>query len=219
MGYTGVEFAGYHGHSAEALRAVLDANNLVAEGTHTPIHAFDEENFLATVELHHTLGAKFAILPWIPEDMRNTPEACVATGARLTELVHKLAEHGLRTGFHAHEGDMRPLSNGISAWNLIAANTPDSFIMQYDTHNGMAGGADPVQPIRDNPGRNASLHLKGRKGDGACLVGEGDINWAEVFEAAENGGGVEWYVVEHEELENELWAVEQCLKNLHAMGK
>lgn len=219
MGYAGVEFAGYHGHSAEAIRKVLDSTKLIVEGTHTPIHAFDEENFAATVELHHTLGTKWAIIPWLPEAMRNTPEACLETSAKLTDLVARLAEHGLRTGFHAHDGDMKPLSNGQSAWNMISANTPAGFLMQYDTHNGVAGGADAVQPIRDNPGRNASLHLKGIKDGKACLVGEGDINWVDVFDAAENGGGVEWYVVEHEELGGALEAVDQCLKNLRALGK
>jgi sugar phosphate isomerase/epimerase len=219
MGYAGVEFAGYHGHSAAEIRKVLDDNGLKTEGTHTPIDAFDDEKIEATIELHKTLGTEFAIIPWIPEAMRNTPDACRATAERLTALVERLAPHGLRTGFHAHAGDMRPLENGQSAWQMIAANTPDAFIMQYDTANGLMGGADPVQPIRDLPGRNASLHLKGWSGDHAALVGEGDIDWPQVFDAAENGGGVQWYVVEHEEEEGALEAVEQCLKNLRALGK
>ncbi|MDZ7615772.1 MAG: twin-arginine translocation signal domain-containing protein, partial [Patescibacteria group bacterium] len=35
MGYSGVEFAGYHGRTAEDLRKLLDDNGLKCCGTHT----------------------------------------------------------------------------------------------------------------------------------------------------------------------------------------
>ncbi len=111
---------------------------------------------------------------------------------------------------------MTPLDNGENAWDIIAGNTPDDFILQYDTANGVQGGADPVEPIRKWQGRNASLHLKEWHGGHGAIIGEGDVPWKEVFEAAENGGGVEWYVVEHEE-ESDLTpldAVDKCLQNL-----
>lgn len=219
MGYAGVEFAGYHGKSAADLRKVLDDNGLVCEGTHTPYQALADDQLEATVELHKTLGTTFAIIPGIPESMRSTPDECLKVSAWMTELVAKLEPHGIRTGFHCHAGDMKILEGGKSAWQIFVENTPEAFIMQYDTANGLCGGADPVQPIRDCPGRNASLHLKGWQGDHPALVGEGDIDWKAVFEAAENGGGVQWYVVEHEEETNSLEKVAQCLQNLRALGK
>ncbi len=221
MGYDGVEFAGYHGNSAEAIKTVLDETGLKAEGTHTPWTAFDDENFDATVALHKTLDCQFAIIPWIPEENRKTSEACKATAVRLTEIADKLRPLGLRTGFHAHAGDMEMLDNGKCAWDIFAENTPEDFILQYDTANGVAGGADPVKPISDWPGRNASLHLKEWHGGHGAVIGEGDVPWQRVFEAAENGGGVEWYVVEHE-TESEMTpmqSVEACLKNLKSLLK
>jgi len=221
MGYDGVEFAGYHGHSAADIRKALDDSGLKAEGTHTPIHQFDDDILGETIEFHKTIGARFAIIPWLPEEKRNSVEATLQTAAELTALVEKLKPYDILTGFHAHEGDMHILPGGKSAWDILAANTPTEFIMQYDTANGMAGGADPVQPILDWPGRNLSLHLKGYDQGHGPLVGEGAIPWEKVFEAAENGGGVEWYVVEHEE-DGELspmQAVEKCLQNLRALGK
>jgi sugar phosphate isomerase/epimerase len=85
----------------------------------------------------------------------------------------------------------------------------------------MAGGADPVKPISAWPGRNASVHLKEWAGTHGAIIGEGDVPWQRVFEACEQGGGTQWYVVEHEE-ESELSpmeAVKKCLDNLRAMGK
>ncbi|HWD39548.1 MAG TPA: sugar phosphate isomerase/epimerase [Fimbriimonas sp.] len=219
MGYDGVEFAGYYGNAAKDIRKVLDDNNLKAEGTHTPIGDFDDDKIEATAELHKTIGAKFAIIPWLPEEMRNSADACKATGEKLTMIAEKLKPYGLLTGFHCHEGDMRPLSNGQAAWDMLGASTPDDFILQYDTANGMSGGADPVQPILNWPGRSLSTHLKGPSGE---LVGESGIDWKRVFEACETVGKTQWYVVEHEEESSELTpmqAINQCLVNLRQLGK
>src|SRR5579862_1563247 len=123
MGYDGVEFAGYYGHAPSEIRKALDDLGLKAEGTHTPIGDFDDDKLAATVETHRTLGTTFAIIPWIPEDMRNSEEACLATAAKMTAIAARLESQGLRTGFHAHEGDMRPLAGGQSAWDLLAGHT------------------------------------------------------------------------------------------------
>lgn len=217
MGYDGVEFAGYYGHPATEIRKALDDLGLKAEGTHTGIGDLTDERIGATIELHHTLGAEYVIVPWLPEDTRNTVDACKATAAKLAMITERLRGEGLRCGFHAHEGDMHSIDGGPSAWYLLAAGTPDDFIMQYDTANGMSGGADPVQPIIDLPGRNVSVHLKEANDQ---IIGEGPIPWDRVFEACENGGGVKWYVVEHEAAGvSAMDAVEACLRNLRKMGK
>jgi sugar phosphate isomerase/epimerase len=221
MGYDGVEFAGFHNVKAEDVRKALDDSGITAEGTHTHLTLLEGENFEATVEYHKTIGCPWAIIPWIPEERRSTPDACRKMAEELTVLSEKLRGYGMRTGFHAHAGDMKVMEDGKSAYDILAANTPADFIMQYDTANGMGGGADPVKPISDWPGRNASLHLKEWKGSHGAVIGEGDIPWQGVFQAAENGGGVEWYVVEYEE-ETEMSpidAVKKCLDNLRAMGK
>jgi sugar phosphate isomerase/epimerase len=221
MGYEGVEFAGYHGHEPEDIKMILDDTGLKAEGTHTQWSHFDDENLNQTIDLHKTLDCTYAIIPWIPEELRNSSDVCLKTSERLTSLAEKLRAYGLQTGFHCHAGDMKPLDTGKSAWDIFAANTPSDFIMQYDTANGMAGGADPVKPIADWPGRNASVHLKEWAGDHGAIIGDGDVPWPRVFDACENGGGVKWYVVEHEEESamSPLEAVQKCLEALKAMGK
>ena len=218
MGYNGVEFAGYYGHDPKEIKKALDDLGLKAEGTHTPIGDFSDENFEKMVETHKTLGAEFAIIPWIPEDMRNSVDAAHLTAVKLTELASKVSEVGLRTGFHAHEGDMHPLPGGTTAWDILAGGTPTSFIMQYDTANGMSVGADPVKPILEWPGRAVSVHLKAEE---SSYVGEGAIPWEEVFKACETIGGTQWYVVEHE-AESELTpleSVKRCIDNLRKLGK
>jgi len=222
MGYAGVEFAGYHGHSAADIRKCLDDNGLKCAGAHTAINVFEDDIFQATVEFHGALGCDNLVVPWLPEETRSTPDACKATADKLNEITEKLKHQSMRTGFHCHQGDMAPLSNGKSAWDLLGEFTTADFIMQYDTANGMAGGADPVQPILDWPGRGITVHLKEWSGEhGAKVIGEGMIPWDKVFSACESVAGTQWYIVEHESYEGmtPLGAVEACLKNLRGMGK
>jgi len=222
MGYAGVEFAGYHGASAADIRKVLDDHGLKVAGTHAGFNTLQDDVLEATIEFHKILGCTNLVVPWLPEETRATPDACKATAEKLNLVSEKLKPHGMKTGFHCHEGDMHALEGGKSAWDLLATYTTADFIMQYDTANGMAGGADPVQPILDWPGRGITTHLKEWSGEhGAKVIGEGQIPWAKVFEACETVGGTQWYIVEHESYEGmtPLEAVDKCLKNLRAMGK
>jgi sugar phosphate isomerase/epimerase len=222
MGYAGVEFAGYHGASAADLRKCLDDNGLKCAGTHAGYATLQDDQLGATIEYHRVLGCENLVVPWLPEETRNTPDAVKATADGLNAISEKLKPHGMRTGFHVHSGDMKPLSNGRSAWDLLGEYTTKDFVMQYDTANGMAGGADPVQPILDWPGRGITTHLKEWSGEhGAKVIGEGMIPWAKVFEACESVAGTQWYIVEHESYEGmtPMDAVDACLKNLRGMGK
>lgn len=165
MGYDGVEFAGYHGHSAAEIRQCLDDNGLKCAGTHAGFASLQDDQLEETVEFHIVLGCQNLVVPWLPEETRNTPEATKETADKLNDISAKLKPHNMRTGFHVHAGDMKPLSNGRSAWDLLGEYTTSDFIMQYDTANGMAGGADPVQPILDWPGRGLTTHLKEWSGE------------------------------------------------------
>lgn len=213
MGYEGVEFAGFHGHAPAEIRAALDAADLRAAGTHTGLDALEADRFEETVEAHHVLGAPFVIVPWIAKERRDTVEHVAETAKVLTELTEKLGERGLRLGFHAHADDMHSIDGGEGAYYRLARLTPDAFVLQYDTANGAGGGADPVQPILDFPGRAASVHLKET---GEADLGEGEIPWPRVLEAA---AGAQWWVIEHESGSGEaaMQSVDRCLKNLRAM--
>jgi len=92
--------------------------------------------------------------------------------------------------------------------------------MQYDTANGMSGGADPVRPILDWPGRGASVHLKEWAGAHGAILGEGEIPWRRVLDACESVGGTEWYVIEYEidEDKDPVSSVGKCLENLKALA-
>ena len=222
MGYTGVEFAGYYGHSATDVRKMLDDNGLICCGGHIGIDNLLPENFDATVEYQRTLGNRFLIVPGLSPQWNGSREAWLNTAKTLNEIADKLEPHGMRTGYHNHHTEFIPFPGTEELpWDLFFGITTDKVIMQFDTGNAMHGGAEAGPFLRRYPGRAATVHLKEYSPtDSKALVGEGDVKWAEIFELCETVGKTEWYVVEQESYAyTPLECADRCLKNLRAMGK
>ena len=90
-------------------------------------------------------------------------------------------------------------------------------MLQLDVGTCIEAGSDPAAWIRSNPGRIRSIHCKDyspEPGKGySVLFGEGVADWRAIFEAAENVGGVEYYLVEQEGSRlSELDTAKACLK-------
>jgi len=220
MGYQGVEFAGYHGRGAAELRGLLDDNGLKCCGTHLAIDALTGDELSRTVEFNRLLGNEFLIVASLPDGMLSDRQRCLETARTFNEISREVEAAGMRVGYHNHASDLRTL-DGETAWDVFFANTRSEVVMQVDTANMIAGGGDPVQCLREYPGRAATMHLKEHsKTDPAAVLGEGDVDWQGLFEVVGAQGATEWFIVEHEgDAIPPLVAVERCLINLKRMRK
>lgn len=220
MGYEGVEFAGFYGHKAEDVRAILDSLNLKCSGAHISIDQFNPEVIDETIEFHKALGNKFLIVPSLPSQFTSTKEAWLEAAQKMNAISDALAPHGMFTGYHNHHTEFHPL-DGELPWDIFFGNTKKEVIMQFDTGNAMHGGAEAGPFLRKYPGRALTVHLK--EYDGAndkALIGEGKVKWTEIFELCETVGATEWYVVEQESYAHPpMECVKTCLDNLRKMGK
>ncbi|GAG48180.1 unnamed protein product, partial [marine sediment metagenome] len=64
MGYEGVEFAGYHGSSAEELRKILDDVGLKVVGSHLRLSVLQGDELAKTIEFNKALGNKRLVIAW-----------------------------------------------------------------------------------------------------------------------------------------------------------
>jgi len=222
MGYDGVEFAGYYGRTAAELRRMLNDLGLKCAGTHTPFLSILPDKLEETAEFARTLGHRFLIVPGLPQERRNSREAWLETARIFTEASEQAKQYGMLVGYHNHAIEFQPM-DGELPWDTFFANTPKEVVMQVDVGNALHGGGNPVPYIARFPGRALTVHVKEHSDTKPeAVVGEGDVNWPEVFELCETVGGTEWYIVEWEKISEPgvtLRAVDQCLKNLRAMGK
>jgi len=218
MGYEGVEFAGFYGWSAGDLRDLLRDLGLEVAGAHIGVNALMGDKLQETVKFHKELGNRYLIVPWLPEEMRNSADAWLKTAKLFNEISEKLKPEGLRVGYHNHTVEFQKL-NGETGWDIFFKNTVPEVIMQLDTGNAMHGGvsADEVLDIiRRYPGRAVTVHLKEYSAtDENAIIGEGDMKWKEFIELCQTVGGTEWYIIEQETYKYPpLETVRRCLENL-----
>ncbi|HEY3325307.1 MAG TPA: sugar phosphate isomerase/epimerase [Planctomycetota bacterium] len=220
MGYAAVEFAGYYDYKAADLRKILDDNGLKCCGTHTGLDTLLGENLPATIEFNKTIGNKFLIVPWIKEELRKTKADWVNLARQFNELAAKGKAAGMHIGYHNHHFEFAAL-DGELPWDTFFSNTNKDVVMQLDTGNAKHGGGNPVPFVKKYPGRALTVHLKEYSATNPnALIGQGDVEWKELFELCENVGGTQWYIVEQESYANPpMECIDKCLQNLRKMGK
>ncbi len=109
------------------------------------------------------------------------------------------------------------MADGVRPMELLAKNTKPTVMLQLDVGTCIEAGVDPVAWIKANPGRIRSMHCKDWSPEAAkkysVLFGEGVADWIALFHAAENGGGIEYYLVEQEGSRfPELETAKKCLQ-------
>jgi len=221
MGYDGVEFAGYYGRSADDLRKMLDDLGLKVAGTHIGIDTLLGDELKKTVAFNKTIGNRFLIVPWLPDQYRDSKAAWLKTARLMNEIAKKVKPEGMRVGYHNHIMEFQPI-DGEMPWDIFFGATVPDVVMQLDTGNAMYGkvSADGVlQIMRRHPGLAATVHLKEFSSkDEKALIGEGEMKWKEFFKLCETIGGTEWYIVEQESYAYQpLECVRRCLRNIRKM--
>lgn len=219
MGYQGVEFAGYHSHKAKELRKMLDDSGLKCCGTHAGLPTMMGNAIKKQIEFNEILGNKYLIVPSMPESYAKSLDSIKKAGENLEKMAEKARPAGMRVGYHAHPGDFVKVGDK-TAWELLGETTSHDIILQMDIGNCLQGGADPIAMLKAFPGRTVTIHIKEFGGKLGAPIGEGKVDWKDVFQICETTGGTAWYIVEQEEyIGTPLESVAQCLKNLRKMGK
>lgn len=224
MGYEVVEFyAPYMNWSlpyAKDVRTMLDDLGLKCLSTHNAVTSLvPGEAMTKSIEINQILGARYIVLA-SPPFSRGTQEQYKTLADQMSNAVALLAPHGLKAGYHNHEEEWLPLSNGVRPMEFIADNTPADFILQLDVGTCVKAGADPVEWTNRRKGRIRSVHLKdwgpgtsAEQKQFRVLFGEGAVKWEPLIAALESVGGVEFYLMEQEGSRySELETAKRCLE-------
>ena len=217
MGYEVVEFYAPYFRWTDAyakdVRKLLDDLGIRCLSTHNDSQSFTPENLPRAIALNQIIGSKFVVMASAGRVQGLDGWKTVAE--RLNQAAEKLKPQGLRTGYHNHQAEFRPV-DGHRPIEVIAGNTGKEVVLQFDVGTCIEAGSDPVAWINKNPGRIVSMHCKDwspEAGKGyEVLFGEGVAPWKKIFEAAEATGGIEYYLIEQEgSAYPPLETVERCL--------
>ncbi len=219
MGYQGVEFyAPYFGWSesqTKQMRKLLDDLGIRCFSTHNDSSYLSPEKIGRARDMNLILGSQYVVMAW--SDPKPGLDGWKAIADSLNVAADQLELAGLKAGYHNHQREFIPVENQLPI-EILAKNTKPSIMLQLDVGTCLEAGSDPVAWIRANPGRIRSLHLKDWSPEKAkgytVLFGEGTAEWKNIFEAAENGGGVEYYLIEQEGSRfAELETARRCLQS------
>lgn len=217
MGYAGVEFAGFHGHSAAEVRGMLDEYRLKAFSAHIPLAAFDGDIEQVVSDLQ-TIGAPWGVVPFVsPED--RSPAFFAELGDKMNSYGSRFQEAGLKLGYHNHDFEFTMTAeDGRTIFDTLVSITDPALVsFELDLFWAAVGGYEPDGVMRQHPDRIKLVHLKDGKElarDKDLPFGEGSLDWGAILSVAREIG-VEYYITEQDNPnpENPLGDAETALRN------
>ena len=212
IGYKEVEFAGYFGRTGQQVRAVLDKNGLSAPGTHVQYDELDEK-FPSVIDMSKAIGIEYIICPWIPEDVRKSPDVWKKAAEKFNRCGEQSKKAGMQFGYHNHWFEFLPVNGKLPYDELLKDCDPNLVKMEMDLCWITVAGSDPVKYFEKYPGRFPLVHVKdmkklpkvtkgGSQDFGSSLkdmtsVGDGIIDWKRIFSYSDKAG-IKHYIVEHD---------------------
>jgi sugar phosphate isomerase/epimerase len=220
MGYDGVEFAGYHGHSAEELRRILVELGIRSAGSHVRLSALLGDELERTVEFNLALGSPFLVVPFHAEEKPETLDGWRRVADTFNQISERLTPHGLRVGYHNFDVEFAPIEGDIP-WQVFARSTNEDVTLQLDTAAATRGGGDVLSLLSSHPGRFHTVHLEDHSPEGAVVLpGDGVVPFDAVLEFCQTRGGTEWFIIEQEQHPapyTSLQSVRECLSRVRSM--
>jgi sugar phosphate isomerase/epimerase len=222
IGYRNVEAFGYASRPAPAeFRHTLDEAGLRCPSAHLN---FNQTELAPIFAEAHALGASYAVSSTIlPEDIfsrkpipANVMETLTSDDYHhLAERLNKVAAQtraaGLQYAYHNHNFEFRVQPNQEIGYDILLKNT-DPQLVKFEIDCGwmILAGYDPIQYMKQYPGRFRMLHIKdfvkgtekstsnraGQRPEGTELS-RGRIDYKPIFAAAANHG-IQYYFVEQE---------------------
>ncbi|MDC0614546.1 sugar phosphate isomerase/epimerase [Schleiferiaceae bacterium] len=228
MGYDKVESFGYAeggflGLSTSDFKtAIEDADLKSPSGHYMPSElesanmvTIDPESINDFLNAAEALGQKWVVIPWMNEAWRNK-EGYDHLIEYLIKLGEAAAKRGMVAGWHNHDFEFEPLEpnqpgSPFAYEYLLNALEGSNVVFEMDIHWVAFAGQNPVEWMANYPGRFPLWHVKDFAADTATQVpvGQGVLDWAEIFAMAETAG------LEHYYIEQDFCSADkavQCLK-------
>ena len=197
IGFTEMEFAGYHGKTPAEVRNILDSFGLATPASHVPLQAI-RDDLDREIETAVTLGQEYMVMPFLPENERS-----LDSYRRVAELLNrageKTREAGITMGYHNHNFEFDIHEGGLIGYDILMSETePELVTFEMDLFWAEDAGYDAKFFFLKYPGRFPMIHVKDRAGSGAMVdVGRGYIDFQELFSYASKGG-FRHYFIEHD---------------------
>jgi sugar phosphate isomerase/epimerase len=222
IGYTEVQISGFGPvDPAEVAKVVTDCGITVA-ATHMGWPRFLNE-LDAVIAEHKMWGCTHTAIGGLGGEYFSA-DGLKRFLDELPPVAEKLAAEGMDFSYHNHNHELARYGETTWLGALYAQADPAHLKAEIDTYWITAGGGDPAQWVDTCAGREPLLHLKDMKISSERVqqfaeIGEGNLNWRRILEAAE-AGGVQHALVEQDDCygRDPFESLAISYRNLKAMG-
>ena len=165
LGYDGVEFAGFYGHTAEEVKAMLDEVGLVAISDHVPFQLM-EKDIYKVISDHLTIGAKYIAIPYLDDATRPGSTGFADTLRKIYLYGELCRTAGIQLLYHNHDFEFCTVSGQYGLDFLYEAVPACILKTEIDCCWVKYSGLNPAEYVKKYAGRCPIVHLKdfvGRK--------------------------------------------------------
>ncbi|MEC7263210.1 MAG: sugar phosphate isomerase/epimerase, partial [Bacteroidota bacterium] len=230
LGFSG---SGFFGKTAAEFKTLLDEYGLKATSGHIDIVSL-ESNMPAIGEAIRTLGMDYLGMSAIPDELRQTLDDYKRIAERFNKIGENAKKEGFKFLYHNHGYGIHEMDGQIPLQIILDNTDPDLVFFEMDIYWTTAGGADPVEYLKNYPNRYVALHLKDMKeithfkGDGGSAdqwidlwplmtsVGSGALDIPAIVHQAQQSG-VKHFFVEQDLVDNPRLALKKSIDYLRTM--
>jgi len=221
-GYNSVEAAGYgdrkfYGYSPKEYKEIVTDLGLQPTSSHSSVNP---ENISSAIEDHLSAGMDYIVVPWIPKEKYNTPDAYKKLADDFNIIGKACKEAGLGFGYHNHAFEFEKMGNEIP-YDILLENTDPKYVfMQVDLFWMVYGGHQPEEYFTKYPGRFELWHIKDMDNTPAresVEVGDGIINYAKVFKMKDLAGMKHFFVEQEAFKMDPIQSIRKSYKFLNSL--
>lgn len=206
IGYDGLEFAGFFGHSAEEVSGWLKRYGAEAMGAHVALEEIcgDTDDMIA---FHKAIGNHRIICPW--SDVKTAADVR-EVAAKLSKALPKIKAAGMELYYHNHAHEFEKDEDKYLI-DILAEELPE-LKLEFDVYWVYRGGEDPIAYFEKYGDRVEIFHAKDGTMTEGTLAGEGNVDLKTVCTYTKEHGFA-WAVVESEATEDLEEQVEAIRKD------
>jgi sugar phosphate isomerase/epimerase len=179
---------------AARMRSTIEAAGLHCESCHFQFQEL-RRNLDERIAFAKELGLTQMILSTFGLPNTATMADWLAAAAELNAIGEKVQKAGIQLGFHNHDFEFHEIGGALVYDKLMGAFDPKLIRMQFQVAV-ISLGYQAITYLQKYPGRFLSLHLADYSPaeKKQVALGQGAVNWPELFAAAEPAGVKNYFI-------------------------
>lgn len=207
----GFDGSGYFGHNESEVIQIMKSHGFTIPSMHTDIDTL-QKNMGALADAANKIGAKYVVLPSLPDDHRKTLDDYKRSADEFNKIGAEALKNGIRFAYHNHGYGLVHKDGKMPLDIILDGTDPKLVFLELDLYWTTAGGANPIELLKKHSGRYKMMHVKDMKqkvhfsGDGGdasqwialfpfmTSAGDGILDLSNIIKTAKENGMEHFFV-------------------------